>query len=314
MKICVTAKHHFPASHGGPSGGRVFDFLVKGLVELGHDVSYYLHKGSAGKLPAGVRQIQTVDWTADILHCRSDDPVSRTADSRRMPWTATCHTDLATWNLSRDVARDNWIFVSETLAKTYGRRRFVLNGIDPAQLTYSETKEDYLLFVAGLRLAERKGLEIAIKLARQCDLPLVVAGSTPEKSLTERVISLCDVPGVQYVGEISGAQKAQWFAGAKAFLFPTQLNEAFGLVMAEALMSGTPVVCSDFGACPELISPDIGFVCRTDEDYLLALQLIEGGQISAQRCRDVAMDRFHYLRMARDYVTEYEREVGRTRG
>jgi glycosyltransferase involved in cell wall biosynthesis len=313
VRILLAGKHRFPASHGGPSGGRIFDFLAKGLGRLGHEVLYLSGQGADGKPPDGVCFVDEPRWDVDLLHSHSHIPIFRTAIERGLPWVATCHTDLETWALSRDAARDNWIFVSETLAKSYGRSRFVLNGIDPDELIYSESKEDYLLFVCALRLAERKGLDTAIDLARQCGLRLVVAGSSPGRHLVERVAAKCALPGIRYVGEIFGPYKAQLFAGAAALLFPTQVNEAFGLVMAEALMSGTPVVCSDLGACGELISPDVGFVCRTQQDYLHALQQVQQRRISPQRCREVAMQRFHYLRMAREYVREYEREIAHSR-
>lgn len=304
MKISLAGKHHFPASDGGPSGGRVFDWLAKGLAALGHDVFYIPGQGASIPAPVGVRLVDEPCWEVDLFHCHSFIALCREVEQRGKPWVATCHTDLETWNMSRDAARDNWIFVSQSLARSYGRNRFVLNGIDPDELIYSETKEDYLLFVCGLQLAERKGLELAIKLARQRGLQLIVAGSSPNEQLVARVVELCNVPGIRYIGEISGRQKAEWFAGAKALLFPTQLNEAFGLVMAEALMSGTPVICSGFGACPELITPEVGFVCHDESGYLDAIDRVT--EISPQQCRAVAMDRFHFMRMARDYVAEYE--------
>ena len=67
------------------------------------------------------------------------------------------------------------------------------------------------------------------------------------------------------------------------------------------------MICSDKGACPELISPDVGFVCRDDRDYVAALRNLP--RISPQACREKAMREFHYQRMARDYVTEYEKEL-----
>lgn len=309
MKVSLAGKHRFPASRGGPSGGRIFDFLAKGLAQLGHDVFYHPGHGATGQPPDGVCFVDEPRWDVDLLHCHSYIPLWHEADERARPWVATCHTDLQTWNLSRADAKDNWIFVSQTLAQNYGRRRFVLNGIDPDELIYSAAKEDYVLFVCALRMAERKGLDIAMDLARRCGLRLVVAGSSPDQQLVDRIAAKCQSTGVRYVGEVFGEYKAQLFAGATALLFPTQVNEAFGLVMAEALMSGTPVVCSDFGACAELISPDVGFVCRTVDEYLQALQQIQHGQISAQHCREVALERFHFLRMARDYVREYEREI-----
>jgi glycosyltransferase involved in cell wall biosynthesis len=78
--------------------------------------------------------------------------------------------------------------------------------------------------------------------------------------------------------------------------------------MVEALMSGTPVICSDRGACPEIISDDVGFVCRTDQDYLDAVDKI--ADISPRACRDKAMKDYHYLGMAANYVAEYEKEIG----
>jgi glycosyltransferase involved in cell wall biosynthesis len=88
------------------------------------------------------------------------------------------------------------------------------------------------------------------------------------------------------------------------------LNEAGPLAIAEALMSGTPVIASDRGACPEMVSADVGFICRGDDDYAAAIQSL--GTVSRQRCREYALEHFHYLRMAADYLREYERELSFT--
>jgi glycosyltransferase involved in cell wall biosynthesis len=117
---------------------------------------------------------------------------------------------------------------------------------------------------------------------------------------------MCRGVNATYVGDVRGKQKAELLAGAKAFLFPTKVDEAFGLGMVEALMSGTPVICSNRGACPEIISPDVGFVCRNTEEYANAVGQIE--TIRPHACRDKAMREYHYLRMAADYAIEYEKE------
>ena len=79
--------------------------------------------------------------------------------------------------------------------------------------------------------------------------------------------------------------------------------------MVEALMSGTPVICSDRGACPEIISSDVGFVCRNRDELVAAVNRIS--EIPPRVCRDKAMQDYHYLRMAADYVVEYEKEIAR---
>ena len=84
-------------------------------------------------------------------------------------------------------------------------------------------------------------------------------------------------------------------------------NEAFGLVLVEALISGTPVICSDQGACPEIISSEVGFVCRNRTEYREAVDRLE--TISPSTCREKALREYHYLSMAADYVKEYEIEI-----
>ena len=77
--------------------------------------------------------------------------------------------------------------------------------------------------------------------------------------------------------------------------------------MAEALMSGTPVIASNRGAMPEVLDPCGGFICADEPDYLNAAENL--AQISPANCRQLALARFHYLDMAKKYVREYEREI-----
>ena len=311
MRIFVQARHSYPAAFGGPGGGRVFDLLVKGLAELDHQVLYYLEDnalpGREHDLPDNVSFVSTPVFDADIYHLRSDSPLAGEIECRGLPWVATCHTDLTIHGMSRQVCKDNWIYVSRTLAQSYGSKRFVHNGIDPEQLIFNTHKSDYLLFVSALPLAKRKGLELAIKCARQAKMTLVVAGSAQDKALIREVEQICSQPGVEYVGEVFGRYKAELFANASALLFPTQINEAFGLVLAEALMSGTPVITSDNGACGEIVNDNIGFICRDFSDYQLAVRSLN--KISPQVCREEALARFHYRQMVRGYLNEYWREI-----
>jgi glycosyltransferase involved in cell wall biosynthesis len=72
-------------------------------------------------------------------------------------------------------------------------------------------------------------------------------------------------------------------------------------------MSGTPVISSDTGGCPEIVTSDIGFICSTDAEYSDAIARIQ--TIDPARCRQVALEKFHYLRMTAGYVREYELEI-----
>ena len=310
MRIFVSSNHRYPArnyaiSASGLASARVTDWLVKGLAELGHEVFYRLRQGAAEPLPQGVTPVSEMVQDVEVLHLQ-DSSVAEEIDTCGTPWVRTVHTDLR----ARGVAyrlRDNWIFVSRTLAKSYGKERCVLNGIDPAEYIYSATKHDYLLFMCHLDRAVEKGLDIALSLSERLGFELIIAGSAADGQAQETINARCRKRNARLVGEVQGAVKAEWLAGAKALLFPTQLNEGFGLVMAEALMSGTPVICSQYGACPEIISAEVGFVCASLQDYVAAISRID--EIAPAACRAKALRDYHHLRMAQDYVREYEREL-----
>lgn len=322
MRLLISSPHRYPALaevgsglHPKPfpsgSGFLMHDLLVKGLAELGHEVFYLLRKGADKPLPDGVTLVSDLIMDADILHTISgfDEDMVEDWQSARRPWVATCHIDLQALGRERSATAANWIFVSSALARLHDRNRYVLNGIDPSEYIFSESKANYFLFMSAMYWGERKGLNVALSLSKRLGFKLVVAGTAADYESIKRVAEICHKAGADYVGDVRGREKAELFAGARGFLFPTTLDEAFGLVMVEALMSGTPVICSDRGACPEIISPDVGYVCKNEADYVDAICNI--AYISSRACREKAMREYHYLRMAADYVAEYQKEIER---
>jgi glycosyltransferase involved in cell wall biosynthesis len=282
---------------------RLADLAAKGFAELGHQVLYELYGGASEPLPDGVELVSERRYDVDVMYLQR----WQSPETRGVPWVVTYHSPRKTNDKILPHIRDNWIFVSETHARSFGRNRYVTNGIDPGEFIYSEKKEDYFLFaVADLADLELKGFEIARFLVRECGIKVVVAGAPPSGESRD-YIQMFKNQGVAYAGYVSGERKAKLFAKAKCLLFPTQQNESFGLVVAEALVSGTPVICSYNGACPQIVTPSVGFVCATFDEYKSAVRNID--RISPLTCRTVALERFHYLRMARDYIGEFEKEI-----
>lgn len=322
MRLLLLSDHRYPAfgetgsglhPRAFPSGSGfwIHDLLVKGLAELGHDVSYLARKGADKPLPDGVKLVSEPVPDAEIFHTCDihDEDLILERQSSNRPWVATCHTDLKSRGRERIPIKENWIFVSRTLAQLHGRDRYVLNGIDPSEYIFSESKDDYLLFMSTMDWGTAKGLDVVLSLSKQMGFRLVVAGTGRDYESINHVKEMCRKVNARYVGDVKGREKAELLAGAKAFLFPTKVDEAFGLGMVEALMSGTPVICSDRGACPEIICSDVGFVCKNQDDYVAAVNRI--AEISPHACRRKAMRDYHYLRMAKDYVVEYQREIER---
>ena len=327
MRVLLSAHHQYPAdapSGSGlqpkafPSGSAIYlhDLLAQGLAELGHDVRYLLPTGATGPLPPGVRLVAgppgdedlDVDAYHTLLYTQSgEDPLGRLMQAGGRAWLTTCHMDRRSRGMERQRLGPHAVYVSPSLAKTHGSERFVWNGLDPARYCYSERKQDYLLFVSALDWAYDKGLETALAVAQRTGLRLVVAGTGRTQSIINEVTSACRAAGAECVGDVRGPVRAGLYAGAMAVLLPTRLNEGCPLVIIESLLSGTPVVTSGAGGCAEMVEPALGFICAAEDDYVRAVERV--GDISPAVCRRHAMERYHYLRMAADYVREYQVEL-----
>ncbi len=302
MRIFLTSISRYPARHGGLSSSRVNDCLAKGLSELGHTVYYCVAEGYSTPLPDGVIASRRCE-DADLYHL-AEYPCGGTPPPRGRRWLRTVHCPYSDGYAK--FSTDHFVFVSRHQAQAYGAERYVWNGIDPSELIYNSSKSDYVLFIVSkLTRAEQKGLLTAIRVAEHVGARLLVAGQVDLYPFPSHLLS----PSVTYLGEITGQWKAILLAEARALLFPGHVAETFGLVVAEALMSGTPVIAGRHGALPELVTPQVGFTCHTFGEYVSAMEHI--AEIEPEQCRQRAVSEFHYRVMARRYVTEYERELAR---
>jgi glycosyltransferase involved in cell wall biosynthesis len=322
MRILIASNHRYPSFRAvgsglrptefpSGSGSHIQDLLARGLAELGHRIFYLLRRGCETPLPPGIELVSDPIDDADIYQTTGApgaELVSAFATARGLPWVLSCHLDRSGSNGAAP-AGDNWIFVSRSLARTYRSSRFVLNGLDPADFQFSAGKQPFLLFMAPAERALSKGLNTAIAVSRRAGIRLVVAGTGGSQDAIDRVAAVCREGGADYIGDIRGAAKAEWLAAARAVILPSQANEGCPLTLIEALMSGTPVIASDAGGIPEVVSPEVGYLCRGEDDYVRAVGRLD--EISSDRCREHALEHFHYKRMARDYVGEFEREIAR---
>ena len=126
--------------------------------------------------------------------------------------------------------------------------------LDPKDFDFNSRGGDYLLYLG--RIVSRKGLDIVVHLARDTGKNVVVAGQGKlENALTK---GLAIPKNVECVGYADIEKRRELLAGAEALLAPTRYNEPFGGVAVEAMLSGTPVICSDHGAFPETVDQGLG--------------------------------------------------------
>jgi glycosyltransferase involved in cell wall biosynthesis len=152
-----------------------------------------------------------------------------------------------------------------------GRWHMVPNGIRLADypLVSSSRPEAPLVFLG--RVEAIKGPHLAIEVALRTGLPLVIAGNVPHEhqSWFDAFISPHLGRSITYMGPIDDVQKAQLLGSARALLMPILWDEPFGIVMAEAMACGTPVLGFDRGAVSEVVEHGVsGFVVK-DLDALV---------------------------------------------
>lgn len=182
----------------------------------------------------------------------------------------------------------------------------VYNGIPVERYPFREDKDDYVLFLG--RISPRKGVVDAIDAAVAAGRRIVVAGGwtiPAERAYFEAEVRPRLGAQVEWAREVRGDAKNELIARAACLLFPVRWEEPFGLVVAEALACGTPVVALRRGSVPELVTDgETGIVCERASE--LAAGIDAASRLSARRCRREAERRFSVERMVRDYVDCYD--------
>ena len=180
------------------------------------------------------------------------------------------------------------------------------HGVDPAQFTFREQPDEYLLYLG--RFISGKGPLLAIETARKLGLRLVLAGPS-NAYFRERIQPLVDGKTVEYAGFVAGQGRDRLLGGARALLYPIQYPEAFGLVLVEAMLCGTPIAAMRLGAVPEIVEESVsGFTAATREDF--ASLVSKCFSLDRRRIQQQARERFSAEKMAREYSACYETIAG----
>lgn len=140
------------------------------------------------------------------------------------------------------------------------------NYFDPQDFTIGLEKDDYYLFIG--RLIQRKGVEIAVEATRRLGKKLIMAGQGVVQNTGNKVVAedgmVYQGDHIEHIGSVGVEQRAELMSKAKAVFVPTTYLEPFGGVSIEAMMCGTPVIASDFGAFPEnVVHGQSGYRFRT---------------------------------------------------
>ena len=187
------------------------------------------------------------------------------------------------------------------------------NSVPPSAYDFqSSVAADAPLMFLG-RVEEIKGPHLAIQIAQRTGRRLILAGNRPagehhDLFYREHIEPHLDGRQIHYVGPVNDAQKNELLGQSAALLMPVLWEEPFGIVMAEALACGTPVIGLRRGAVPEVVEHGRnGFVGDTADDLVQAVRRLS--DLARIDCRADMEQRFSSGKMASEYLRLYARLI-----
>jgi glycosyltransferase involved in cell wall biosynthesis len=180
------------------------------------------------------------------------------------------------------------------------------HGVDLERYRLGPGGGGYLINVS--RMCPEKGIDSAIRVARAAGRRLIIASKMREPvefAYFQAKVEPLLGTDIELIIEPDLETRLELWSRADALVNPISWPEPFGLVMIEALASGTPVLAMDIGAAPEIVEHGrTGFLCRDEPEMIAALDRLV--TIDRASCRASAETRFSMDRMAQEYVEVYQ--------
>jgi glycosyltransferase involved in cell wall biosynthesis len=348
LRIAVTVDPYLPVPpehYGGIE--RVVDFLVRGLVDRGHCVTLYAHPDSrtagnhkpygaathAGAWPRlqELWQLGSKLWMdrrefdlihsfgrlAALLPVLPDRRLAKVQSyQREVPWPGVAKAvRLAGSSIWFTACSSRMYRVYDGDAAKPGTWRTVFNGVDLSKYDLvPHVADDAPLAFLG-RLEPIKGAHNAIAIARAAGRRLIIAGNrvaTSDGYYEREIAPHLDGDRITYMGPVDDKAKNTLLGSCAALLMPIEWEEPFGIVMAEALACGTPVIGFGRGSVPEVIRDGVnGYLCRDVAEAAAAVLRL--GRLNRTEVRKDCEARFSSSAIVSEYESLYREALSGTR-
>jgi glycosyltransferase involved in cell wall biosynthesis len=349
LRIAVVAPPWFPVPPTGYGGiESVCAGLVDGLVDRGHDVTLIgagPDETDATRFFAATQEPQSDrvgDALTEVRHAAAASHIIGELDvdvihdhtaagplvaaGFEIPTVVTAHgpVDGELGDYYGDLSRyyghldERISFVSISNSQRAGAPELpwaatVYNGVRVSDHDFRRDKDDFVLFIG--RCCPEKAPELAVRAARDAGRKLVAltkCREPAEKQHFEQVVKPLLGSDVDWLDEPPKERKHDLLARARVLIMPIQWDEPFGMVMIEALASGTPVVALRRGAVPEIVEDGVtGFICDEPDELPNAIE--RAGEIDPDTCRRVVESRFSLQTMASGYEQVFLGAIERSR-
>ncbi len=334
MRIAMISTPFVPVPPKGYGGTElIVHELTEGLLDAGHQVELFSTGDShtSGRLhhlyPVAqwpmdrLQDLNHVSWAMrlvqregfDLVHIHSAEALACSRLLPDLPVVYTVH------HVREALLSDYYKYFPEvhfvTISQDQRGRETPLfrgttihHGLSPGTYEWRDEPSDYVAFLG--RFTEIKGLHTAIDATALAGVPIEVGGEihSVDALYGEREVKpRLALPHVTYLGTVGIDRKVPLLRDARAVLFPIEWNEPFGLVLIEAMLSGSPPIAFPRGSVPELVEDGVtGFVVQDMGEMVELLK--PGSRLDAfdrARCRERAVDRFSAEQMVREHEKYY---------
>lgn len=288
-------------AYGGTE--RVIWDLASELARRGHEVSFLTPPGST----CDFGQTLTFDTEKPLL-----DQIPRGFDITHFQFQPKFdldrefgHAYLMTehGNYNRNPTRPlNTVFVSRNHAQRHQSDQYVLNGLNwdsygPVDLSARRSNFHFL----GKAEWRVKNVSGAIQVAKKAGVELDVLGGN--RFNFRKGFRLTFTRRAHFHGMVGGAAKYAALNASRGLIFPVRWHEPFGLAVIESLYFGCPVFATPYGALPEIVEAEHGFLSTSCSELADA---VRSRSFDSRLCHEHARENFNARKMADAYIEKYE--------
>ncbi|MBB2901441.1 glycosyltransferase involved in cell wall biosynthesis [Kineococcus radiotolerans] len=356
LRVAVLGPSRYPVAEPYAGGLESFvGNLVAGLRARGHRVLLFAAAGSPGaqpevlsgggwrpdelaradaSMPAEAFMVEhhshldvltalrtTYAGEVDVVHNHSLHylPLSL-ADTLPVPVVTTLHTPPTPWLTSALAAGGGsgaFTAVSSFTARQWApwvpHAQVVLNGVEPRRWPLGPGGRGLLWFG---RIVPEKAPHLALRAAARAGHHLDVVGPVGDEEYFAAQVAPRLGAGATYRGHLGGDDLARVVGRASAVLMTPSWDEPFGLVAAEAAMSGTPVVAFDRGGVSEVLRPHVlpamGAVVPADDVEAMADAVEDVLALDRRDVRRAALAHLSFERAVSAYESILRSAAART--
>jgi glycosyltransferase involved in cell wall biosynthesis len=277
---------------------RILFWHMKALVEQGHEV-VLLGNPESKVENVGIELIPLEngqDWRSlvpsdvDVIHLFYNVPQDLDLPK---PVVITIQGN----GQPREVFHNNTVFLSAKHAANHSSETFVYNGLDFDEYPRAKGKTiDWQKFAFLAKASWKvKNLKDCIRACKKNGKSLDIAGGRGFNFSKK----------INYHGMVDQVNKIQLLENADALLWPVRWHEPFGIAVIEAMACGCAVISSSYGSLPELVTPEVGIVCNSYEEFENA---INGERhFDSDIIRDYVEDKFSIANFTNNYLSFYKR-------